>query len=98
MPQTVYLWCQTDWQSVNERICCFSTRFVSNYSINTLVQDLWNIFKHECHKHLQQIPSKPSTPSPSQPWISTIKRLSNKKTTGSPYYSASIRLECVQRF
>jgi len=79
-PRIFFMWHQADWQSINQRIHSFSSRFISDYSIDTPIQDLWNTFKDECHKCLDLIPSKQSVPSSRYPWISTnIKRLSNKK-------------------
>ena len=44
------------------------------------LQELWNIFKDECHKCLQFIPSKKFVPPFRHPWINNqIKRLSNRK-------------------
>ena len=42
-PRTKLLWHQADLQSLNERIKCFSSKFRSYYSVDTQIQDLWNI-------------------------------------------------------
>lgn len=79
-PRTVYLWHQADWQAINERLSNFSNNFLSNYSVDTSIQDLWNSFKWECHSCLDLIPCKTLSQSPKHPWINTqIKRLSSKK-------------------
>ena len=56
-PHTIFKWHLADWQSINKRLYCFSSTFISNYSIETEIQELWNIFKEECHRCLQLIPS-----------------------------------------
>ena len=66
--------------AINERMHCLSSWFISNCSIKTEIQELWNIFKDECHKCLQLIPFKKCIPSFRHPWINNhIKRLSNRK-------------------
>jgi len=70
-------WHLADWQSINERMHCLLSWFISNCSIET---ELWNVFKDEYHKCLQLIPSKVCVPSSRHPWINKhIKRLSNRK-------------------
>ena len=56
---TAFKWHLADWQYINERMPCLSSWFISNCSIETEIQELWNIFKNECHKCLQPIPYKP---------------------------------------
>ena len=51
-PHTVFKWHLANWQSINERMHCLSSWFISNCSIETEIQELWNIFKDECHKCL----------------------------------------------
>jgi len=71
--RSVYLWHQADWQALCERLSHFSNNFISNYCVDTPIQELWNTFKQEL------VPSKLLSRPPRHPWIKTIKCLSNKK-------------------
>ena len=46
-PRTKLLWHQANLQSLKERIQHFSSKFISDYSIDTQIQDLWDIFKSQ---------------------------------------------------
>ena len=79
-PSSVNLWYQADWQALRERLTHFSNNFISNYCVDTPIQELWNTFKQECHNCLELVPSKLLSRPPRHPWINTqIKCLSNKK-------------------
>ena len=50
---TIFLWQHADWQALNERLHLFSNH--TDYSGDTPIQDLWNLFKQECHSCLSLI-------------------------------------------
>ena len=76
----VYLWNRADFQDINDVIIQFSNTFLSDNSVDTPVQELWDSFKTMCQKCLELVPCKSLSSSIKYPWITTqIKRLSNKK-------------------
>jgi len=58
----------------------FAESFLGLYSIDTPVQDLWDVFKNQCYDCLELVPSIFPSKSATNPWTnSDVKRLTNKK-------------------
>ena len=78
--RTIYLWSQADLQNVKNRTGSLCEEFVSSYSSSIPVEILWNNFVRICDTCLDLVPTKLSSSSFKQPWITThIKRLSRRK-------------------
>jgi len=57
----------------------FAESFIEHYSIDTPVQELWNVFKRKCHDCLDHVPSILTSKSNKNPWTNHyIKCLTNK--------------------
>jgi len=78
--QKIYLWNKTDFNQPNLNMTQFSETFLHCYSIDTPIQDLWDIFKMQCHDCLDLVPHIFSTKPVRNPWINNhVKRLTYKK-------------------
>ena len=84
--RTIYLWSQADLQNVKNRTGSLCEEFVSSYSSSIPVEILWNNFVRICDTCLDLVPTKLSSSSFKQPWITThIKRLSRRKQRAYNY-------------
>ena len=84
--RTIYLWSQADLQNVKNRTGSLCEEFVSSYSSSIPVEILWNNFVRICNTCLDLVPTKLSSSSFKQPWITThIKRLSRRKQRAYNY-------------
>ena len=78
--RTIHLWSQADFQVIRNRIGLLCEEFTSFYSSSTPVEILWTNFMKICNTCLDLVPTKLSSHSSKQPWITNhIKRLSRKK-------------------
>ena len=65
---------------MNLNMTQFSETFLHCYTIDTPIQDLWDIFKMQCYDCLDLVPHVLSTKPDRNPWINNyVKRLTNKK-------------------
>jgi len=79
-PRKAYLWHRVDFELINNKPQDYCSYFISHYTVNTPIQDLWDSFKSFCMEWLDLIPYKFYKTNNKQPWINRhIKRLANKK-------------------
>ena len=58
----------------------FAETFLDHYTIDTPIQDLWDVSKMQCNDCLDLVPSISSSKSVRNSWINTyIKQLTNRK-------------------
>jgi len=58
----------------------FANVFLQHYTIDTPVQDLWDVFKLQCNDCLDQVPFITPTKCVRNPWINNhIKQLTYRK-------------------
>ena len=57
-PCRVYLWHKVDFNMVNNKAADYSNHFVSQYSIDTPIEDLWASFRSFCIDCLDLVPYK----------------------------------------
>jgi len=78
--RTVYKWNRADWDELNNSARYFCSIFISDFSIDTPIDQMWNRFKNFCLSILTTIPSKVTNNLSTRPWITPhIKRLSKRK-------------------
>ena len=78
--RTVYLWDKADFDTIRNDIKEFSSTFVSTYSVDSDINELWSVFKQKIKDTMCIVPSKTSSTRYNQPWINTsIKRLCHQK-------------------
>ena len=76
----VILWNKANTESIKETIHQFSKEFFDKFSQSTSVDILWEEFRSLCFNSISSIPTKSTSTSQKQPWISShIRRLSRKK-------------------
>jgi len=64
----MYLWNKADFNQLNLKMMQFAETF-DCYTIDTPIQDLWDIFKLQCHDRLDLVPYVFSSKSVRNPWI-----------------------------
>ena len=78
--RTIYLWSKANHTHLSCKIADFSGRFLSEYTVQSSVQQLWHEFRRLCLECLSLIPSKTSSHRFSQPWItSKTKQICRRK-------------------
>ena len=78
--RTVYLWDKADFDTIRNDIKEFSSAFVSTYSVDSDINELWSVFKQKIKDTMCMVPSKTSSTRYNQPWINTsIKRLCHQE-------------------
>ena len=76
----IYLWNKTDFNQLNLNMTQFSETFLDCYTIDTPIQDLWDIFKMQCYDCLDLVPHIFSAKPDRNPWINNyVKWFTNKK-------------------
>ena len=76
----IYLWNKTDFNQLNLNMTQFSETFLHCYTIDTPIQDLWDIFKMQCYDCLDLVPHIFSAKPDRNPWINNyVKWFTNKK-------------------
>ena len=69
-----------NWSQINEMAKSFCNSFIMDYTVDTDINVLWNIFRDFCMLCLTYIPSKITGKNHDHPWISPfIKQLTRRK-------------------
>ena len=68
---TIYLWSKANYTHLSDIIADFSRRFLSEYTVESPVQQLWHEFQQLSLECLSLIPSGTSSCRFSQPWITS---------------------------
>jgi len=76
----IFIWGKANFIQLNEIMLHFSDSFLEHYTIDTPIQELWNVFKSKCHECLNLVPSITLSKRTINPWSNRyITRLTNKK-------------------
>ena len=67
--RTVYLWDKADFDTIRNDIKEFSSTFVSRYSVDSDINDLWVVFKQKIKDMMCMVPSKISSTRYNQPEV-----------------------------
>ena len=76
----IFLWSRANFQSMSQCIQDFSLKFLSNYTIESSVQQMWSDFMDMCSNRMDLVPYRFSSTRFNQPWVNTrTKRICRKK-------------------
>ena len=76
----ILLWSRANFQLIPQCIQDFNLKFLSNYTIESPVQQLWNDFMGMCSNCMDLVPSKFSSIRFNQPWVNSgTKQICRKK-------------------
>jgi len=65
-----FLWHKADFESMKRELCDFANNLMTDYSIETLIEQLWCVFPDKLLLALDScVPSKTSTNNTKHPWI-----------------------------
>ena len=59
----IYLFNKTDFNQLNDNMMQFAETFLDHYTIDTPIQDLWDVFKMQCNDYLDLVSSISSSKS-----------------------------------
>ena len=96
----IFLWKHVDIEEKKPDVLDFSTRFTTQYSASTDVNELWDTLKHFTLSFLEdKVPSKMTSSRFSQPWINKkVKRISRRKKRAYKRAKHSCSISDLQRY